>query len=126
MATRSGVDFTIESVVRGYHIYQSVWTPNVGDEFVLQTQEQNRHYRYAVAVVASGNVVGHVPKEISKTMFFFLRSNGVVPGAVTGRRQRSLVEGKGLEIPCIYKFYSDSKKLKILKKLLSRPKAHAL
>ncbi len=92
-------------------------------------QEENRHYRFAVAVVVRGNVVGHVPREISKTMFLFLKTNGVVQGVVTGRRQRSFVEGKrqrsfvegkGLEIPCIYRFNSDSKKLKILKKLMRK------
>ena len=31
---------SIESVVRGYHVYMDDWSPSVGDEFELETEEQ--------------------------------------------------------------------------------------
>ena len=33
MAARTSL--TIDSVVRGYHIYKDIWTPNIGDDFGL-------------------------------------------------------------------------------------------
>ena len=45
------------SVIRGHHVYKSVWTPEVGEE--LSTEDGNEHDKYAVAVIKDGYVVGH-------------------------------------------------------------------
>jgi hypothetical protein len=66
------------------------------------------------------NVVGHVPREISKPIFYFIKNNGEVQGVISGKRQYSATPGKGLEVPCVYEFNSDAKKLTILKKLLRK------
>ena len=109
----------VSSVVRGYHVYETVWKPSIGDEFETTVEEGNSHDRYAVAVIVSGMVVGHVPREMSKDVFYFIKHHGgTVKGLVTGKRQLSTVWMKGMEIPCIYEFYSGSKKLKTLRKLL--------
>ena len=60
---------TVESVVRGYHVYKDDWSPSVGDEFELEIEELNRHDRYAVAIKVSGDIVGHVPREFSKIVY---------------------------------------------------------
>ena len=47
----------------------------------------NEHDRFAVAVLKDGDVVGHVPRSLSKTNSFFLRHDGnVVFCEVTGER----------------------------------------
>ena len=117
----SGRSMEIESVVRGYHVYMEFWDPSIGDTFLLETEPTNIHDRYAVAVKVDGSIVGHVPKELSKTFYYFIRNGGVISGEVCGRRQRSSVPMKGLEIPCNFKFTSNSIKLvKKLKHLLER------
>ena len=45
---------SIESVVRGYHVYVDDWSPSVGDEFEL-----DRHDRYTVAIKVIGDIVSH-------------------------------------------------------------------
>ena len=101
----------VESVVRGYHRYKDVWLPQIGDSFDLTIEEDNRHDRYAVATMVNEEIVGHVPREFSRIVYYFIQR-------VTGRRKRSITDMKGLEIPCIYEFSSQKKKIVKMKKLL--------
>ena len=82
-------------------MYKVVWSPNVRDSFQVEIDETNRHDRFAVAVMVNGDIVGHVPREFAKVVYYFIRNNGIVTGEVCGRRKRSSVPMKGLEIPCI-------------------------
>ena len=56
-------------VVRGYHVYQSVWEPYLGDEFATKHEKTNPHDKYAMAVLSVdakvAKTVGHLPREIS-------------------------------------------------------------
>ena len=64
----------VENVVRGYHAYMYMddWFPSVGDEFELEFEELNKHDMYAVAIKVSGDIVGHVPREFLKTVYYFI------------------------------------------------------
>ena len=53
-----------ESVVRGHHIYKTVWTPVIGEELPVEREEDNQHDQHAVAVVKNGDIVGHMPRSI--------------------------------------------------------------
>ena len=79
--------------------------------------ERNEHNRFAVAVKKENNVVGHMPREISKVAWFFIRHGGEITCEITGRRQRSGVPGKGLKVPCTYTFLGSPKMIKRLVKL---------
>ena len=57
--------YTIETIVRGYHVYQVVWEAAVGQVLPCQRERGNVHDPYAVAIVDKGVVVGHVPRAIS-------------------------------------------------------------
>ena len=54
-----------ESVVRGHHIYKSVWTPVIGEELSVEREQNNQHDRHAVAVVKDDAIVGHMLRAIS-------------------------------------------------------------
>ena len=110
----------VKSVIRGYHVYKDEWTPDVGDGFDGRIDKDNRFDRYTVAVIVSDNVVGHVPREISKIVYYFLKNGGEVKGVVTGKRQRSAVHMKGLEVPCIYEFAAHPTKIKTAAKLFKK------
>ena len=62
-------------------------------------------------------MVGHVPRENSTIVYYFLKNDGEVKGVVTGERQRSAVHMKGLEVPCIYDFAANHTKNKTAAKL---------
>ena len=90
--------FLYESVVRGHHVYKSVWSPFVGEVLDLSCEASNPYDDHAVCVTksTSGGTVGHVPRTISRS---FLSEGGVISCEITGPRQY----GRGLEVPCIYK-----------------------
>ena len=93
------------SCVHGFHVYQDVWTPFIGEVLNCRREEDNRHDRYAVAVYKSAEVVGHVPRTSSHTCSSFLRRGGIMKCIVIGSRRYSRDTDKGgMEIPCKYIF----------------------
>ena len=67
----------VESCVRGFHVYQDIWTPTTGSRLSCQTEDSNAFnpYRdpYAVAIRPSANgVIGHVPRNISAACSLFI------------------------------------------------------
>ena len=113
----------IESAVRGHHIYKRTWTPLIGEVLQTATERRNEHDRFAVAVTKDDNTVGHIPREISKVAWYFLQHGGEISCEISGRRKRSSVLGKGLEVPCTYTFLGSPKMVKRLVKLLTKAKA---
>lgn len=104
--------FEVDAMVRGYHQYREIWEAEVGEQLECRRENSNPHDIFAVAVLKSRVVVGHVPKKISSVCSLFLRHGGVIRCRVTGNRCYSadLVQG-GLEIPCLLKFEANSEKL---------------
>ena len=114
-------EFVIDSMVRGYHVYQDVWTPAVGECLQCVREEDNAEDRYAVAVIRDGVTVGHLPRRISTLCSLFIRRGGVIRCSVTGHRRysRDLVQG-GMEIPCQLTFVGMGKEIKKIRCNVSR------
>ena len=76
--------------------------------------------QYAVAVKnESGQIVGHVPIEISKIMCKFIRDCGEVEVECIGH-QYNVGQGKGLEIPVDYRLLGNQQYLqRVVTKLKS-------
>ena len=114
--------FEFESAVRGYHFYQDAWNPSVGDLLHCIQEPTNEHDRFAVACVREGTeapVVGHLPREIARTCFYFLEHNGTIEACVTQSR-RYCREVGGMEIPCRLRFTGKRKHIKKLKEILEK------
>ena len=92
----------IYSYVRGYHVYKGIWSPFIGEIATTAIENGNIHDRYAVAVLESETLccVGHIPREISRECYFFLRTGGRIKVLLTGKRRRSDLPQGGLEVPC--------------------------
>ena len=108
---------TVRTAVRGYHVYNDIWAPAVGDEFDCRQEPSNEEDSYAVAVYGdseSSVVLGHLPREISRVSFFFLEHDGTVTGRVTDRRRYCRPRG-GLEIPCELTFTGKRKHIRKLR-----------
>ena len=65
----------------GHHIYNSRWTPLLGETWNTSLELDNEHDKYAVSIVKSGELVGHVERSISKL------SSGVATPAPPWRSQ---------------------------------------
>jgi len=112
-------EFSIESCVRGHHVYKNIWDVSVGEELPCKTESGNEKDPYAVAVMRRHTVVGHLPRKISAACSLFLRRKGTIRCTVTGTRRYSadLPQG-GLEVPCILKFRGEPKDVAKVTKLL--------
>ena len=112
--TSDDFSFELSSVIRGHHVYKSVWSPSIGEVLSLQTDAENEHDAYAVGTIKDSTVVGHAPREVSRIFYFFLQHGGSIAAEVTGHRKF----GHGLEVPCSYIFTGKPKYIKQAKKLL--------
>ena len=58
--------FTTDSMVRGHHVNQEVWTPITGEYLVCAREEENSQDRYAVAVLTHDEIVGQIVGKLSR------------------------------------------------------------
>ena len=88
------------AAMRGFHVYWDVWKPleneereclNLSDMFPIKTCR-----------LEGGQIVGHLPIEISRPTKFLLDRGAKVTAQLTGKhyKRSPLFEG-GLEIPCL-------------------------
>ena len=112
--------YRIASVVRGYHVYQTVWDAVVGEMLVCAMERTNPYDRFAVGVYRNDSLVGHVPRKFSAACSLFLRRGSVILCEVIGGRSYShdLPQG-GLEIPCVYVFQGDETDISKIKKFFT-------
>ena len=113
--------FTIEAMVRGYHVYQSIWDAAIdGENLECFREVGNIHDPSAVAIKKDGSVVGHIPRALSAVCSSFICRGGLILCRVSGSRRYSadLPQG-GLEVPCVLTFRtSNAKDVEKAKKLI--------
>ncbi len=63
----SDLVLTLESVVRGHHVYKRIWTPTVGEQ--LQLRPDNESDPRAVAILKHGVIIGHLPRKTARTVW---------------------------------------------------------
>ena len=104
-----------ECCVRGYHVYQRIWGAAIGEVLDCDREPDNAVDHYAVK---DGDIVGHLPRTISRACSLFIRRGGTVRCRVTGPRKYSadLPQG-GMEIPCLIICQGEGKDVKKLIKL---------
>ena len=54
-----------QSCIRGFHVYKSIWTPFIGETLSCSRETSNLHDPFAVKVLKTDEIVGHLPKRIS-------------------------------------------------------------
>ena len=92
--------FTFDSAVRGYHIYKVVWKPTIGeklqvdqefgnkaDKFALKVVKNNE---FAMKVVKNNEIVGNLPREYSRTLWYFI-ARGEQESLINTRRHKRLL-----------------------------------
>ena len=50
--------YELDGVVRGYHIYRTVWTPLIDGTLQVVWEDANEHNEYSVAITKGGCIVG--------------------------------------------------------------------
>jgi len=108
-------EYITDVCVRGFHVYQAVWRPVIGEELPCVREESNNKDRYAVAIMKPGvGIVGHVPRYMSRLCSIFISHGKEIYSVVTGTCQHSwdLPQG-GMHIPCKYRFVGNGEELKM-------------
>ena len=56
--------FSVDAMIRGYHVYRDIWDAAVGEELKCKREIGNQNDPYAVAVIRGANeiTVGHLPR----------------------------------------------------------------
>ena len=57
--------FAVNSKIRGYHYYRTVWDAAIGEVLQCEREMGNVHDKFAIAVKKGGVIVGHCPRTIS-------------------------------------------------------------
>ena len=120
---------------RGWHYYgKNTWKRPKKDEIVFAEKESSKtaleHDPYSIAwkkknkSKITADVVGHVPKEISRAVFFFISRSGKVVGRVLDKKcYPSPIPKGGLEILLMVQFkIADEKRkyMELLKEIITQ------
>ena len=65
------VSFSVETIVRGYHVYNSIWTAAIVEEFACKREVTNTFDPFAVAVTRGDTIIGHIARKISSVYSLF-------------------------------------------------------
>ena len=63
----------VQSYVRGYHAYQDILDPFIGEVLPLEREPNNSEDRFAVAIKRRSDVVVHLPFNLAPVVSAFLR-----------------------------------------------------
>ena len=64
--------FEHDSCLRGYHVYQTIWSAVVGESLTCRRELLNLRDRYSVAVLKDDVTIGHLPAKVSRICSIFL------------------------------------------------------
>ena len=83
--------WSMESDVMGYHGYKDEWIPEFGETLCTRREPENMEDKYAVCVLKSNAIVGHLKKgqsgRYAKTVLYFPRSDPYSSCTVKVRRR---------------------------------------
>ena len=119
--------YEFDSFIRGYHVYQHIWTPVEEETYSCTREPGNEQNCNAVAVMYEDRVVGHIPLAISKCISSFVTlPRSFLETKVTGKRINRGGE-YGLEVPCKYRISGQEKAVDRIKtKATTFLKEHSL
>ena len=79
-------EYTIDCVIRGYHVYKATWVPSIGNILQCEHERGNVEDMFAVAVKRfDSETVGHIPRRISRICWFFLQQGGSIEASLSRR-----------------------------------------
>ena len=109
-------EFVTDSMIRGYHIFRTIWDAVIGKSLQCVQEVGNVEDRYAVAIQRGDTVVGHLPQKISTLCSLFIKHGSTINCTISGhcRYLRNLPQG-GLEVPCRLHFTRTPNEVKELK-----------
>ena len=84
------VQFVTKSSIRGYHVYKSIWSPEIGETLSTKKEDNTPHDKFTVAVVKSKLRVGQYPKRNFKDMLVLSSQRGNYTLYSQGQKEKIL------------------------------------
>ena len=98
-----------QRAVHGYHVYQDVSRPLIGEKLVAKQEFDNFVNKHSVKVVKGNETVGYLPHDFSQIVRYFLAHSGEISVEVIGCRRHHKQLCGGMEIPCQLEFTRSNK-----------------
>ena len=115
------IDYDFCSGLRGYHVYQKIWKPFIGQVITFAREKKRPYDRFAISGSAKipgkiGHIVaGHIPRELSRYMWYALDTGTIISGKVIPDKYKPSPLFQGLEILIkVFVSSSDEKSMIIL------------
>ena len=107
--------FASASAVHGYHTFQDLFKPSIGEKLVAKQKFNNTMDKHAVKVVKGNETVGYLPCKIFRIVWYFLAHSREISVEVISRRRCGR-----MEVPWQSEFnFSNKVQMKFLKELLA-------
>ena len=68
--------FAFALAVRGYHVFQDLFKPSIGEKLDGKREFNNTIDKHAVQVVKGDQSVSHLPRKFSRIVWYFLARSG--------------------------------------------------
>ena len=88
------IDYDFCSGLRGYHLYQKIWKPIMGQVITFAQEEKNPYDRFAISGLPKipGKigclVVEDIPRELRRYMWYALDSGAIISGNVISDKEK--------------------------------------
>ena len=64
--------FTVDSMIRGNHVYKDIWDSHLGEELACRHKRNNIHDPFTIGVLKSDVIVGQNQKEYRLPVMYSL------------------------------------------------------
>ena len=68
--------FEFNCFITGHHAYKGIWMWGIQEELTYEREPGNQHDEHVVKVLKDGEIVGHIPRLLSKTCTLIFLSGG--------------------------------------------------
>ena len=65
-----------ENIICDHYIYESVWSPTLGEIVSVDRKHGNTHDCHAICQLKGGLIISHAPRELAEYFWFFFGHSG--------------------------------------------------
>ena len=92
MATMAGTStscsvYDFDSIVRGHHVYKTIWTPVIYETLQVAREDMNEHDEYAVAITREDVLLGTYQGKFQEDAFFLTHGTIIAESLATERKE---------------------------------------
>ena len=111
-------NFDVDSFVKRYHEYKSIWTPKIAEILSTEREPENLVDKYTVCVRKEKEIVGHLPLGKDEKLYFLRADEYGSCNVLIRGKPVNLGDGDGMQVSCTLNFIGRKKFICKLQKAL--------